>query len=446
MGALRIKTVATSIPVVLGAAAVGTLLTQQTPKALALVGLCVLGAVVAVSFEAPIIVFGALAGILALASEELVDDRLLGLNGLVYGTSLHGITIPLVLAAILALALGVRDQAGHRKWPGAPVTVLICFLAVATVSAILVGPLRDSLLVVRPVFILLLAALGGYWTALTYSVDLPLKILVAAAGVAILPGLYNSISTGGLSYYDSSYIYLIGMAATLVLFRAVDIGVIRIPFVLLSALVVVLSFRRGAMLAVAVTLIITGLVADRTGFHASVWLAAASALVIELVAPGLVYPHLVKLVTYFTGSTGQDPNVTYRKYETANAWLNVKRHWLWGIGPTTDWIVYRTFDGKFKALGPDYLHNSYLWVWLRYSLAGLILFVTFLVTPAIVLIRRSAPIVCVAVGASMLGLGVELVTASSLTTTTRWPLTVGLFLGIALAALQLSRAPDGRHQ
>ena len=47
------------------------------------------------------------------------------------------------------------------------------------------------------------------------------------------------------------------------------------------------------------------------------------------------------------------------------------RHKVLGIGPTADWTLYRTFDGKFERLGPDYLHNSYLWVWLRYTVLGL---------------------------------------------------------------------------
>jgi O-antigen ligase len=433
-----------SVPVALGAASVGVLLTQHNPKATAVLALLALCAIVVVSLEVPILAFGALACILALASEEHVDDGLLGISTTIYGTTEHGISISLVLVAVLALALGARKSVGYPKWPGACVTVLVCLLAVATVSALLVGPIRDNLLIVRPLLILLLASLGGYWISQEYGVDLPLKILVAAAGVAIIPGLYNSFSTGDLSYYDSSYIFLIGMAATLVLFRAVDIGFARIPFVLLSALVIVLSFRRGAMLAVAIVLVVTGLVSGRAGSRVSIWVIGASVLAIELVSPGLVYNHLEDLVTYFTGSTGQDSSINYRKYETVNAWMNVKNHWVWGIGPTTDWIVYRTFDGKFAALGPDYLHNSYLWVWLRYSLFGLILYLAFLATPAILLIRRSAPIVTLAVGASMLGLAVALVTASSLTTTTRWPLIVGFFLGIALTARAQSRATESQ--
>lgn len=415
------------------AAVTGTLVAQPSLKTTALLGVFMACAMIALTLEAPIVAYGALALILALASEERVDDRL-GLTGPVYGTSLGGISIPLALTAVLVFALGVQKNAQRSRWPGAPITVLAMLVGVAIFSSVLAGSVTDNLFVVRPLFILLLASLGGYWVTQQNGVDLPLKVLVAAAGIAFLPGLYNSFSTGNLSYYDASYIYLIGTVATLVLFRAVDIGVIRIPFVLLSALVIMLSFRRGAMLAVAVTLVVTGLVSGRVGFRASVWLILASALVIELVSPGSIYGQIERLATYFTGSTGQDENVNYRKYETANAWLNVKEHPVWGIGPTADWIVYRTFDGRFRALGTDYLHNSYLWVWLRYSVVGLVLFIAFLATSAIVLIRRSSPIVSLAVGASMLGLAVTLVTGSSLTTTTRWPLIVGLMLGIALAA------------
>ncbi len=440
MEAIRQRHVVPTVPAVIIAVASGLLLTQGSHRSIALLGILAACAVLGLSLEAPILPFAALALILGLASEETVDDRLLGVTGLIYGTSLRGLTLSLGLVAILVFALGAR-KVSYPRWPGAPMAVLVCLLAVAVTSAVLAGPVGPNLLVVRPLIILLLATLGGFWVAQEYGVDLPLKLLVAAAGIALIPGLYNSFSTGQLSYYDSSYIYFIGIAATLVLFRAVDIGILRVPFVVVSVLVIVLSFRRGSMLAVGITLIVTGLVSGKTGFRTSIWAAGASILALELAAPGLVYNHLEHLVTYFTGSTGQDPNVNYRKYETANAWLNVDRHWLWGIGPSAPWVVYRTFDGKFQALGPDYLHNSYLWVWLRYSIFGVALFIAFLATPAIVMIRRSAPVVTTAVGASMIGLAVALVTASSLTTTTRWPLMVGLFLGLGLAARSQSSVP-----
>ena len=150
--------------------------------------------------------------------------------------------------------------------------------------------------------------------------------------------------------------------------------------------------------------------------------------------PGAVFSRLEHLASYFTGASGQDANVNYRRYETSNAWINVTRHKVMGIGPSTDWTVYRTFDGKFDRIGPGYLHNSYLWVWLRVTCLGLLLYVSFVLATGVTLVRRSAPIVSVIVGASILGLAVGLGTASWLTTTVRWPLIVGLFLGIALAA------------
>ena len=90
-----------------------------------------------------------------------------------------------------------------------------------------------------------------------------------------------------------------------------------------------------------------------------------------------------------------------------------------------------------------YLHNSYQWVWLRYGVVGLFVFVAFLAVTAFTLLRRSAPRISVIVGASIVGLTLGLVTGSWLTTTTRWPLAVGLYLGVALAAMHEQQASRG---
>jgi len=424
---------------ILLAAASGALLAQASERGLLFLGTLAFVALALVTFEAPIVTFAGLALLLAIAPEAGRD--VLGVTGVVWGPVLPEISLPIVILCLLALVLALTSDPSDRVWPGVPATVAAGLLLISLANvALFGGPIVDGLLVVRPLAVLVVALLVGYWIAIRYGMEIPLKALVAAGMLAIPLGFYSA-AAGDLSFYDSSYVYLIGTGAVLVLFRAVDIGFARIPFAVLSLLVIVLSLRRGAMLAVAITLLITGVVSGRIGFRTTTALVAGSVIAAELFFPGVVTSRVEGVVHYFSGASGQDFSVNYRHYETANALTNVEHHKLWGIGPTADWTLYRTFDGKFVPQDSSYLHNSYLWVWLRYGLLGLVLYLAFVASSALVLIRRSGPVAAVTIGASMVGLAVALATASFLTTTIRWPLTVGLFVGIGLAAYR-RRAPQ----
>ena len=414
----------------------GVLLAQPNPRGMLLVGALALAALTVVAFETPIAAFAGLALIIGVASEAVEDDRLLGVNDLVYGRVVSIFSLPIILVGLLAVVLALTLSSAHAVWPGASATVAVGLLGIALGNAAWFGSFEEGLLVVRPLAVLVLAILVGYWISLRYGADIPLKVLVVAAMLAIPFGLHN-VTSGDISYYDASFVYLIGVSAVLVLFRAVEIGFLRVPFLVLSAFVIVVSLRRGAILAVAITILITGILVGRGTFRMVVAVTAGVVIAAELFAPGVVLARVEGVVNYFTGASGQDFSVNYRRYELTNAWANVERHWVWGIGPTEDWTVYRTFDGKFERIDDgDYLHNSYLWVWLRYGLLGLAAYVAFLAVSALTLVRRGAPVVAVIVGASIIGLAATLATASYLTTTLRWPLIVGLFLGIALAAVR----------
>jgi len=393
-----------------------------------------------VTLEYPIVCFGAIALTLAFASEDSEDDRL-GLTTIVHDTSAWIFNLPVVLLVLLTGALLIRPTPVPR-WPGPPAVAITALLGTAVASAaIFAPPLAANLFVVRPVLVLLLATLCGYWLVGVYGVRPPLLMLVASAALALPVGLYDIASGYELSYYDASFPFLIGVAFVLVLFRAVDIGFVRWPFLILSLVVMILSLRRGALISIAICILITGVVVRRSGFWIAILVAGGVVIAIEALAPGAFFTRIERLASYLTGASGQDANVNYRKYETANAWINVTRHKVLGIGPSADWTLYRTFDGKFDKLGPGYLHNSYLWVWLRFSILGLLAYIGFFLSSAITLVRPSAPTVSVVVGSSIVGLTVGLGTASWLTTTVRWPLGLGFFLGIALAARRGAVAP-----
>lgn len=280
--------------------------------------------------------------------------------------------------------------------------------------------------------LLLMSLIGGYWAAAQFGSAVLLKIVVASGGIATILGLYNLATGHTLSFYDSSFIFLIGVAATLVLYSAVDIGVARFPFLFATALVIVFSLRRGTIIAVAIAVLVTGLVKGRRGFGTAAATLAGVIIATEVVVPGLIFNNLASLVTYFSGGSGNDFSVNYRKFETANAWLNVKEHLVGGLGPTTDWTLYRTYGGRFVPYDRDYIHNSYFWMWLRFGIVGLVAYVLFFIVSVATLIRRSAPTAAVVIGSSMIGLTFAVATAAFLTTTVRWPLLVGLLVGIGL--------------
>lgn len=383
-------------------------------------------AVFAVSLEAPIVLFAVLLVLLGLASGDDVDSPVPDLTIQLYDS-------PLIYAivALLVVALALNRDARLTRWPGRPATLAVALAIIALIAALRFGAPADDLFVGRPIFLLAISVLAGYMLATRYGSDLILELLVGTAGLAVGLGLYNVATGHELSFYDSSFVFLIGVAATLVLFSAVDIGFARFPFLIASALVIVTSLRRGTIIAVAITLLVTGLVKGRGGFRTAVAVVTGVVVALEIALPGSVFDNVSRLVGYFTGGSGEDFSVNYRSYETANAWLNVERNWLDGIGPTSDWILYRTFDGKFEPYDNDYLHNSYLWMWLRYGLIGLVTYAAFIAVSALVFVRRSAPVAVVVIGGSMVGLAFAVATASFLTTTSRWPLLVGLLVGIA---------------
>jgi O-Antigen ligase len=426
--------------VLLSAALSGVLIARSGPVGALMLAALVFGAFVAVVAEAPIVGVFALACTLGLAPELTRDDRLIGATPFVYGQLFSGVTPQTVLLALVAAVLAFGLDTSRQWWPGAPATLAVALLVVALANVIWFSPLLQGLFVVRPLFILVLAILVGYWASLRYGTRLPLIALVVAGMAAIPGGLYNA-AAGDLSYYDASFVYVIGMAAIVVFFRVVDVGILRVPFLVLSVLVIGLSLRRGATIAVAVAFLVAALFFSRGTVRRAIALALAALIVTELAVPDLAISRLETLADYFSGSSGAR-SVDARDWESANAWVNIRKHWFTGIGPTANWTLYDTSGGLFKPAEDvrNYLHDSYQWVWLRYSLIGLIAYIAFLAGTARALLRRGAPTVTVIVGGSIAGTAIAVVTASFLTTTTRWPLAVGLYLGVALAALHAQRS------
>jgi hypothetical protein len=422
------------------AAASGAVLARSGTLGLMMLAAIAFAAFVVVVAERPILGFFTLALILGVVPELSDDDRLVGATSLVYTDLVSGITPLLIVIALVAAVLAVAVDTSRQWWPGRPATLALLLLLVAIANVVWFSPTVRGVFIARPLALLLLALLIAYWTSIRYGTGPPLMALVAAGMLAIPGGLFNAME-GELSYYDASFVYVIGMAAIVVFFEVVDVGFLRLPFLVLSALVIALSFRRGATVAVAIAFLLAALFFRRGSVGKAVTAAIGALIVIELAFPELALTRLETFAGYFSGTEGERA-VDAREWESANAWINIEKHWSTGIGPTANWTLYDTAGGRFLP-GEDvrhYLHNSYQWVWLRYSPIGLIVFVAFLAVTAFTLMRRWAPPISVIVGGSIIGLAAGLVTGAWLTTTTRWPLAVGLYVGVALAALHQQRA------
>ena len=426
------------------AAVAGLLLVSPAPKALMLLGALVVFALAAIAFEYPLAIYAVLVVLLGLFSESSIDS-LIPSNGRAWDGLVAGISPAeglLALLVIAAVAEHLAEKKSHIVWPGVPALAAATLVAAGVESAIAFHQLKDGLHATQPSITLLLAIVTGYWLTHRYGSQRLLFWLVVTSALLLPQGLYNGLVLHKFSYYDASPIFLLGICAILVAFRVVDLAAWRIPYLVLATVVIVLSLRRAAWIDIVVVLAITGIWSGRSGFRNAIALVAGVVIVLELVSPGIAFSQIEHAVKYTTGAQGREFSSDYRRWETANTWANVQHHPLGGIGPSTDWTLYDSFGGRFRPYGFSYLHNSYIWVWLRFGLLGLVALVGLFVTSAWKLLGRRLPLESTIAGAMMAGLAIALYTASFLTTTIRWPTTVGLLLGIGLAARSQGRSTE----
>ena len=431
-------------PIVVGLAAVlaavcGGLVARGDKHSLALLGLIVLVSLAAVVVETPLLLFGALLLMLGLFPEDTRGHLLPGLGvwtARVLDFSFAELLLALLcISATLFFTSGAEAAKGIPGWPGLPATMAAGFAVIAVGSSIWFHQLRAGVHVAEPAILLFVSLIVGYWVATAYGTTATLRWLVLASVLLIPEGIYDTLSGNELSYYDASPILLLGFCAIVVAFRMVDLGAWRIPYLVISSLVILLSLRRGAWLGIIATLVITGIWSRRSGFRIALAIGAVCIFGLEIAHPGSALAPIENAVKYTTGAQGREFSTKYREYEMSNAWMNIERNWLGGIGPATDWTLYNSFSARFRPYNFSYLHNSYMWVWLRYGLIGLIAYLGFIGTSAFTLLhRRRYPIECAATGGAVVGVAIAVFTASYLTTTDRWPITVGLIVGIGLAA------------
>lgn len=215
------------------------------------------------------------------------------------------------------------------------------------------------------------------------------------------------------------------------------------PLVVPALPIVVLSFSRNSLLAVAVGTVFA-LVACRA-VGGALRLAAAGVVLVALALgataigsdlPGAQYAskqltaYRVRVIDGLRGGNMQnDTSVQWRETESVYAHLAFPRHRVIGAGIGTDYRPPLGRTGTFQGDGRYYIHNGYWWILLKLGSVGLALFLWF-VSPLVrvrgaaipwaagavglLAVNFVAPMVTDAAGAPVLGLLVGLVSAGTL--------------------------------
>ena len=175
-----------------------------------------------------------LAATLGIVPELSEDDRLVGATSLVYAHSSQA-SRPCDRDRARCRRACHRTGYESRVVAGAPATLVLPLLVVALADVVWFSPILRGVFIARPLVLLLLALLIAYWTATRHGTGPPLAALVVAGMLAIPGGMFNADGRRALYYY-ASFVYVIGMAAILVFFELLDVGLMNIAFLLLSVL------------------------------------------------------------------------------------------------------------------------------------------------------------------------------------------------------------------
>jgi len=119
-----------------------------------------------------------------------------------------------------------------------------------------------------------------------------------------------------------------------------------------AAVLVVLVSARVNPRALVATLVVTGV---------------AGVAFVSLTQGSQAYSQRIEtLGSVVTGNVTEE-GIRSRQIETAAVWRNIRANAITGIGLTQPYLS----NVQFRYQEPTYLHNNYLWVWLKFGLLGL---------------------------------------------------------------------------
>lgn len=126
-------------------------------------------------------------------------------------------------------------------------------------------------------------------------------------------------------------------------------------------------------------------------------------------------------------SRAVDASSLYRESENRAVWPVIEQSPGWGYGFGAEYKAPSgAGDSFFATRAPSYVHNGYLWLWLKAGAIGLVVFLVAMLTPLSRSLRRGASPALVSVAAGIAGLAGVIFVA---------PLIVGTPSCVALGAL-----------
>lgn len=291
---------------------------------------------------------------------------------------------------------------------------------------------------VRPLLVLVLA-----WFVAAYSrLDVSRALVLGGGGSIVLLaciGLPAALAGGGLSlggqlvYYDTATAAAAG-AVLLTVLRLPQWSPLSLIVGAAAAVVLLVSFRRSVLVALLLIILVTALISPALRKVLLRALLAGSVIV----GTGLaVFPSLVTtfwerlLISYETLEGSAADSSTEGHVNDIAVGLGYALDKPWGYGP-----VSRQLPGLVTKEGTLYVHNEILLSWLKFGVGGLLLVIVLLVlfSESAWRVLRSKSLAFSAGRLSgayfILIYTVACFTAPFMMTTTRWPVLLGISLGV----------------
>lgn len=148
---------------------------------------------------------------------------------------------------------------------------------------------------------------------------------------------------------------------------------------------VILSLNRNMLLSMVVSVLGVAAVLGRRGIASGVLLLITSALLVLTIWPGHVVPSnpvLARAASLFHVDQLMSQDLSDRLEESALALSTLSKRPLSGVGWGADYgaRTWTLVNGRTQLVVREWIHNQYLWLWLRTGAIGLVGFGGALVT------------------------------------------------------------------
>lgn len=411
------------------------------------------GAALGLTLHRPLLAIGVL-----FVAQELnprwgfgANDRLLVFGHQIYFLNFASISVYTVLLAVAAISSSVRR--GRLRVSGGAAKIAVALLLFIVLNALFHGAGLFSALNQNGRFLLLFllayAVAGGIEASSQATLEFAggvLLVVVATGGTILyLTGHGQQIvGSPALIFYDAAAAAIAGAALLSIATTRRRLTRNELIVAASSLAIVVLSFRRGVWVGIAVAFVVSVVLVPGRGRlvlrYVTVLSSAMLALAVAL--PDLARTIVVQALSVLGPEAADGANAfsTSAHLEDLRiGWAAVRESPLGGIGPNG------TLRGLFVQNGTLYVHNEYLQVWLRYGLAPLLLLVALLaslVAFAAKALRRGAAHASVRWAAFFVLLTpVAAYTAPYLSTTQRWPALLGFAGGLLAREFERRQTP-----